>query len=300
MFLQNLLSSYFRDPALDEVLINGCDQALLLSGAQRRIESSPFSSTQTMIEACQNLAFMQNLRLDPLMPAAGGALELMIGARSEHFRWHCVLPPVSRDGPLLSLRRHRLAVLDLEDFVTSFMITLLDTISQHPGPLLIAGPTGAGKTSLMMALLQRAALDLRVAILEQLAELPRLGPGWIRLQAQAADLGGSGAFSLSQSFDELLRLRPDRIVIGELRQKEEARALRRAVLAGHGSVWVTLHAATPEALAARLADLADEDVQLWQSLLEEQKAHLIVMGRGFPRVQGIWQFTENGPMKKAP
>lgn len=296
MLLQNLLQSYFHDPCLDEVLINGCDQVLLLSGAKRRIESSPFSSTQSMIEACQNLAFSQNLRLDPLMPAAGGALE----HACEHFRWHCVLPPVSRDGPLLSLRRHRLTVLDLKDFVTSFMITLLEDIAAEPGPLLIAGPTGAGKTSLMMALLQRAACDRRVAILEQLAELPRLGPGWIRLQAQAADLGGEGAFSLSQSFDELLRLRPDRIVIGELRQKEEARALRRAVLAGHGSVWVTLHAGAPETLAARLADLAQEDTRVWQSLLEEQRAHYILMDRNFPRVQGIWQFTENGTKKKAP
>jgi pilus assembly protein CpaF len=294
--LENLLSSYFRDPALDEVLINGCDQVLLISGHLRRIESSPFSSTQSMIESCQNLAFSQNLRLDPLMPAAGGALAW----NDEHFRWHCVLPPVSRDGPLLSLRRHRLSMLDLKDFVSSFMIGILDEVAAQPGPLLIAGPTGAGKTSLMMALLQRAAHDKRVAILEQLAELPRLGPGWIRLQAQAADLGGEGVFSLSQSFDELLRLRPDRIVIGELRQIEEARALRRAVLAGHGSVWVTLHASSPESLAARLADLAQEDLRLWQALLEEQKAHLILMGRGFPRVEGIWQFSGNGSKKKAP
>ncbi len=296
MILENLLRTYFSDPALDEVLINGCDQALLLAGAERRIESSPFSCTQTMMETCQKLAFSQNLRLDPLMPANGGALE----QAGEHYRWHCVLPPVSRDGPLLSLRRHRLAVLDLKDFVTSLMITTLEEVAQEPGPLLIAGPTGAGKTSLMMALLQRAARDLRVAVLEQLAELPRLGKGWIRLQAQTADLGGDGAFSLSQSFDELLRLRPDRIVIGELRQKEEARALRRAILAGHGSVWVTLHAGAPESLAARLSDLAQEDLRVWQSLLAEQKAHLILLGRDFPRVQGIWQFTENGAKKKAP
>lgn len=296
MFVENLLASYFRDPCLDEVLINGCDQVLLLSGAQRRMESSPFSSNQSMIEACQNLAFSQNLRLDPLMPAAGGALEV----DSEHFRWHCVLPPVSRDGPLLSLRRHRLGVLDLKDFVTSFMISELERIAAAPGPLLIAGPTGAGKTSLMMALLQRTARDLRVAILEQLAELPRLGPGWMRLLAQTPDLGGEGAFSLSQGFDELLRLRPDRIVIGELRQKEEARALRRAVLAGHGSVWVTLHAGGPESLAARLSDLADEDLRTWQTLLCEQHAHYILMGRNFPRVVGIWQFTEDGLKKKAP
>lgn len=300
MLLQNLLQSYFHDPCLDEVLINGCDQALLVSGTNRRIEASPFSCAQNMIEACQKLAFAQSLRLDPLMPAAGGALELAIADERQHFRWHCLLPPVSRDGPLLSLRRHRLAVLDLKDFVTSFLIATLEEISQHHGPLLIAGPTGAGKTSLMMALLQREARDLRVAILEQIAELPRLQPGWIRLQAQAADLGGQGAFSLSQSFDELLRLRPDRIVIGELRQKEEAQAMRRAVLAGHGSVWGTLHASSPETLAARLADLAREDVCVWQSLLQEQGAHLIVMGREFPRVQGIWQFTENGPKKKAP
>ena len=297
MFWHQLISSYFKDPALDEVLINGCDQALLLSGPSRSIQDSPFASTNDMMKACQQLAWSQNLRLDPLLPAAGGAWEGVIDQAPHHIRWHCLLPPVSRDGPLLSLRRHRLLQLALDDFADLGRVLSLKNFCLSPGPLFIAGPTGAGKTSLMMALLRLQAASLRVAILEQVAELPRLEPGWIRLQAQGIDLEGRGVFSLKQSFDELLRLRPDRIVIGELRQKEEVQAIRRAVLSGHGSVWSTLHASSAKTLVARLADLADEDMRLWQQLLIDQEAGFILMSRDHPRVRELWRWTDQGPVK---
>lgn len=248
-----------------------------------------------MIQACQQLAWSQKLRLDPLAPAVGGAWEGSISGTVQQLRWHCLLPPISRDGPLLSLRRHRLSCLQLENFLEPEWMAPLLQLSQQEGPLLIAGPTGAGKTSLMMSLLRVTGSSLRVALLEQLAELPRLEPGWIRLQAQANDLEGRGAFSLSQSFDELLRLRPDRIVIGELRQKEEVRAIRRAILAGHGSVWSTLHASSPQSLAARLADLAEEDERIWQQLLRDHRLGFIVMGRDFPRVKSMWRWNADGP-----
>lgn len=294
MFWQNLLLSYFKDPLLDEVLINSKDQALLLESRVRRVQPSPFSCSTEMIKACQNLAFAQGLRLDPLVPAAGGTLTVDIDGQSQDFRWHCLLPPLSRDGPLLSLRRHRLLTLALSDFLATPDIPLLEGFIQAPGPVFIAGPTGAGKTSLLMALLGLVACEQRVAILEQLAELPRLQKGWIRLTAQGADLDGLGALSLSQGFDELLRLRPDRIVIGELRQKAEVQAIRRAVLAGHGSVWSTLHAASASSLAARLADMAEEEESVWQKLLHEQEACLVILGRDFPRVKSLWQFSQEG------
>jgi pilus assembly protein CpaF len=302
MRIEQLLESYFTDPHLDEVLINGCDQALLLGASQnqRQTAASPFPIASDMIRICQQLAWSQNLRLDPMMPAAGGAIEASINNQRQQFRWHCLLPPVSRDGPLLSLRRHRLDKLTIDCFATERMQSLLARISLASGPLFIAGPTGAGKTSLMMALLRLQAADRRVAILEQTAELPRLEPGWIRLQAQNPDLEGRGAFSLSQGFDELLRLRPDRIVIGELRQREEVQAIRRAVLAGHGSVWATLHASSAGLLAARLADLAQEEERAWNLLLREQEAHVILMSRDAPRVKSVWQCGNEGWIEKTP
>lgn len=94
MFWHQLIRSYFKDPRLDEVLINGSDQALLISGPSRSIQASPFASASDMIKACQQLAWSQNLRLDPLLPAAGGAFEGELDQSLLHIRWHCLLPPV--------------------------------------------------------------------------------------------------------------------------------------------------------------------------------------------------------------
>lgn len=289
-----LFERYFIDPSLDEVLINGGEQALFIHGAQTFKALSPFESSGSMLKACQQLAWSQNQRLDPLMPAAGGLWERKIGDIDCQFRWHCILPPISRDGPLLSLRRHRLSTLNLLDFAPSNTCELMSIVAQAPGPLFIAGPTGAGKTSLMIALLRKQAENERVAILEQVAELPRLEPSWIRLRALSQDLEGQGAFSLNQTFDELLRLRPDRIVIGELRQKDEVKALHRAWLAGHGSVWSTLHVQGPHSLADRLADLAQDESRKWERLLQEHGAGLILLGRGHPKIIGIWQWQKDG------
>ena len=289
-----LLQDYFADPLIDEVLINSCNTSLHIAGTSSVAKISPFTEVKTMLKACQQLAWSQNQRLDPLVPAAGGSLDVAIAGQTCHLRWHCLMPPISRDGPLLSLRRHRLSTLTLEHFADPSTCQVLLKLAKSSGPLFIAGPTGAGKTSLMIALLKLQSAQDRVAILEQLAELPKIEANWIRLRAQSHDLEGQGAWSLSQTFDELLRLRPDRIIVGELRQKDEVYALRRAWLAGHGSVWTTLHALGPQYLAARLADLTSESPHIWQQLLEEQNASLILLNRGKPKIRGIWQWEAAG------
>jgi pilus assembly protein CpaF len=116
--------------------------------------------------------------------------------------------------------------------------------------MVIVGPTGSGKSSLLAALLT-SAKDERIVILESLPELPRLSSLWVRLAARGANLEGMGAFSLAQLLVEALRLRPDRLVIGEVRGPE-AGVLADALATGHAGVAATLHAGCDSSALARL------------------------------------------------
>ncbi|RYZ65993.1 MAG: hypothetical protein EOP09_13385, partial [Proteobacteria bacterium] len=149
----------------------------------------------------------RNVRWDPMQPAAGGSFS--VGeAMPRHYRWHGLLPPVARDGLLLSVRRHRLGDFSLDDFVPPEKQDKLLSLVSGQHPVFVMGPTGSGKTSFMVSTLLHCASEERLAILEQLPEVPKLSPRWIRLCAQPANFSGDGAVILEYLIDELLRLRP--------------------------------------------------------------------------------------------
>lgn len=286
---QDWLIQTFQDASIDEVLVNGC-HSLHTFSRNRSYGPSPFKSDEDMQRRLQALAYEQGQRLDPLRPAAGGLMSL---GDALHLRWHALLPPIARDGPLLSIRRHRLDILSISNFISPEDRKDLLNALASPAPLFLIGPTASGKTSLLIALLKELAFEERVAILEQLPEIPRLSPYWIRVCAQSADISGRGAFDLNAVFDELLRLRPDRLVVGELRG-EEAACFRRSLLAGHGAAWCTLHASHPEFLARRLADLSGDSADFWEEIMREKKALVCCMQREKPRLREAWQYQKEG------
>lgn len=290
--LQTFLTRIFASSdELDELLFDGADAICLVSGDQRRYQRSPFADFPDWQRELQTFALKQGLRWDPLHPAAGGSFSLCIGDQEEHFRWHGLLPPIARDGILLSIRRHRLGRFQLSDFLHENFLTEFRRSLDSDTPVLVMGPTGSGKTSLLMTLLLDICADERLAVIEQIPEIPRLSKRWLRLCARPAGFGGEGSFSLETIVDELLRLRPDRIVIGELR-REELPAFRRALLAGHRSIWTTLHAGHAEQIPRRLAEMDGSDPREWQELLGQQEAKVIALKRQTPRVLGVWQFRQ--------
>ncbi len=256
--------SVFRDEAVDEVLVSGRGTMSVVRG--RRIESgrSPFADREAFAVWLFELAREHGTRLDPMRPAAGGSL----GGGA--FRWHAVLSPVAADGPLLALRRHRFEALPLGAFVGGDGARLLAAAFDHGKPLVIAGRTGSGKTSLLAALLAERAATERVVILEALEELPQASPHWVRLVERAPNLEGKGGVALPRLFQECLRLRPDRLVIGEVRGTE-ARVFTEAALTGHRGVVTTMHARSREQVLARLRALAPPE------LLRELEDELVVV-----------------------
>lgn len=277
------LLTYFSDAQCDELLCNGPHTLWLVDARGMRAGPAPFTDDLSMAEWVQDFAWSQGARLDPQCGSAGGLL-------GEEFRWHCVLPPLARDGPLFSLRRHRFAHLDLASFAGHAQYAeRLSTIMQARHNLLVVGPTGSGKTSLLVALLSAHARTERVLCVESTPEFPRLHPAWVRLVERPASIEGQGAVAMPRLVGEALRLRPDRLVIGEIRGREAA-SFVEAAMTGHGGTYATMHAGSvPEALR-RLAYLARELGPLAVETIDGTHGsplEIVVMERGHPpRIAG--------------
>jgi pilus assembly protein CpaF len=240
----------FRDPSVDELLLNGACSVFVRRGTKLVPVSPLFEDDEALLDFLLELAASQEVRLDPACGSAGGTLPELPG------RWHCVLPPLSRDGPLFCIRRHRFEALTLDDFsMTAEVRSRLERHVEVGAPLVIVGSTACGKTSLLAALLREHALDERVIVIETIPELPRLGPAWIRLAERPASLEGRGGIAADRLLAEALRLSPDRLVLGEIRGAE-ARAFVEAARTGHAGLMATLHAGSASEALARLCALA--------------------------------------------
>ncbi len=267
---QDLLA-FFADPTVDEVLVNGTHGLWLVQAAGLTGRPSPFASTAAFSGWLLALARREGVRLDPLCGAAGGSL------MQESFRWHCVLPPLSQDGPLFSLRRHRFDVLSLCDFAAApAVLAAVAAAMTARSCVLVAGPTGAGKTSLLVALLRAYAAAERVVIVEALAELPRVSAACVRLLERRANLENIGEVGMARLVSEALRLRPDRLVVGEIRGSE-ARVFVETLGTGHGGMMATIHAGSVEEALARLRCLAGPDGGVTRPAL-----HVVLVERGCP------------------
>lgn len=268
----NEVMRYFDDPGVDEVILNGPARASLQHPfGNQSLELSIFSDAIAMIDALQDFAADQGLRLDPIVPAAGGSLE-------SGYRWHAILPPVAPQGPIFSLRRHRFASLASLTFAwlhnAEAKLNQLVADGEH---LIFCGPTASGKTTLLAKLLAIHAFKERVLLLEELREIPELSPCWLSLLSRVPDLEGSGEVKISDLFRQGLRLRPDRIVFGELRGKE-ASSFLDCILSGHRGCMATMHATNAAAAKMRLINLAGRKYQ--EHLGESSPIWCVTMARG--------------------
>ncbi len=175
-------------------------------------------------------------------------------------RVHVVLPPIAPGGPAISIRLQRARPISLDELVADsfFSLVPIDEVLALVGAranLLITGAGGSGKTTLLGALLARAAPEERIVVLEDVAELRIAHPHVVALEARQANLDGAGAIAMERLVREALRMRPDRLVIGECRGAE-VRELLSALNTGHDGGAGTLHANSLADVPARLEALA--------------------------------------------
>ncbi len=181
----------------------------------------------------------------------------MVDARLEDgSRVNAVIPPLAVDGPLLSIRRFgtdKLLPADLVDknSMTGPMLELLEAAVKCRLNIVVAGGTGSGKTTLLNALSAFIAPDERVVTIEDAAELQLKQPHLVRLETRPPNMEGGGAIRQRELLINALRMRPDRIIVGECRS-EEALDMLQAMNTGHDGSMTTVHANSPRDVVARL------------------------------------------------
>ena len=217
----------------NEVIINSIKSILMISDTQMKQLDRPFSSIEELQVISQKFCYSQKLRLDPKSPSCGAELVY----KNRLFRWHTVIEPIASDGPIFSLRLHKFEKLRIEDFIKDDRFF---NNFDHSVPILFSGPTGSGKTSFLNAYLRAFLEDRRVFILDSTQELKFDNPYWFNLGEGQVRIGDNEKITLSQAFEESLRLFPDRFVFGELRKKEGT-SYYKSLFTGHaGSIYHTL------------------------------------------------------------
>jgi pilus assembly protein CpaF len=247
------LSTLMRDPFVTDVLVNGAEPVWVERGGALEVTDVAFSTPDELLTLADRLLSATGARVDSARPIAEARLR-------DGSRIHIVLPPVAPLGPLVSIRKFPAARFGLSDLVEegmlgSEMATLLEALVRDRRSIAISGATGTGKTTLLNALLGAVPETERVVLVE---ETPELRPACIHsvsLIARPPNIEGAGEVTLAALVRAALRMRPDRIVVGEVRG-EEALAALAAMSTGHEGSMVTVHARGPDDALQRLVALA--------------------------------------------
>ena len=247
------LDAYVRDDGIDEVLVNsGSEIWIDRDGALQYVGSLGTDRVDLLIERVLAPLGRRVDRTSPIVDA-----RLADGARV-----CAVLPPVAVDGPALSIRRFRRRILPLDSFTDEVGVVLLHELLDARCNLVVAGATSSGKTSLVAALVAEVDPSQRLVIVEDTAELPLRHAHALRLEARPPTIDGPGAVDLAQLVRTALRLRPDRIVVGEARG-DEVLALVQAMNTGHDGSISTCHANGPTDALLRLESLVLQAAPTW-------------------------------------
>jgi len=241
-----------------DVLVTAPDAVWIDDGNGLRRSSIRFADDAAVRRLAQRLALAAGRRLDEAQPWVDGQLT-GLGTGQFTVRLHAVLAPIAADGTCLSLRVLRPASQDLAALTASGAIApqaaaLLDQIIRARLAFLISGGTGAGKTTLLAAALGAVPADERVVCVEDAAELAPQHPHLVKLVARCANVEGVGEVTVRDLVKQALRMRPDRIVVGEVRGAEVVDLLA-ALNTGHDGGAGTVHANNPAEVPARLEAL---------------------------------------------
>jgi pilus assembly protein CpaF len=241
-----------RDPAVSDVLVNA-DGSVWVERAGRLFRTAVrFADGDGVVAAVERVIAPLGLRIDRASPAVDARLR-------DGSRLHAIIPPASVDGPVVAVRRFTQAVEDLEGLLAAgtaddAAIRILRDAVHERCNILVSGGTGAGKTTILNVLSREIPPGERVVTVEDAAEL-RLAGHVVRLEARPPNPEGAGEVTVRQLVRHALRLRPDRIVVGEVRGAE-ALDMIQAMSTGHDGSMSTVHANGPDEALWRLESMA--------------------------------------------
>src|SRR5450432_2434246 len=285
-----------QDSSISDILVNGPRQVYVERNGLLEATNVQFRDDAHLLRIIDKIVSQVGRRVDESNP--------MVDARlSDGSRVNAIIPPLALDGALLSIRRFSTDKLMPDDLVakgamTPGMMRLLEAAVKARLNIIVSGGTGAGKTTLLNALSWFISPKDRILTIEDAAELQLKQPHVVRLETRPANLEGHGAVRQRQLLINSLRMRPDRIIVGEVRG-EEALDMLQAMNTGHDGSLTTVHANTPRDAISRLevmVSLANGNMHL--GAIRQQIAaavHLLVqasrMSDGTRRVTSITEVT---------
>jgi pilus assembly protein CpaF len=247
------LEPLLADPAVEEILVNGPGAVYVERGGRLEPADVAFADEEELRNAIERILAPLGRRVDELSP--------MVDARlADGSRVNVVIPPLAIEGPLVSIRRFGVRRPGPDELVAlgTLTVTQRDALAAAVAErrsLLVSGGTGSGKTTLLNALSSFIAAEERVVTIEDAAELRLQQQHVVRLESRPAGVEGRGEVTMRDLLRNALRMRPDRIVIGEVRGPE-ALDLLTALNTGHAGALSTVHANSPADALARLETLA--------------------------------------------
>lgn len=247
------LEALLDDPEVDEIMISGLSPAWVERRGRLEPTDVAFESEGALRHTIERILSPLGRRVDEAQP--------LIDARlSDGSRVNVVIPPLALDGPALTIRRFRRRGFSPDDLVTHGTVPrpLVDFLGRAVAArcnVLVCGGTGSGKTTTLNALSAFIGDDQRVVTIEDAAELRLRQPHVVRLEARPANLEGRGEVTIRQLVRNALRMRPDRIVVGEVRGAE-ALDMLTALSTGHDGGLCTVHAGSPAEALRRIETLA--------------------------------------------
>jgi pilus assembly protein CpaF len=290
------LEPLLEDSSISDILVNGHRQVYVERKGILELTSVRFHDAGHLLRIIDKIVSQVGRRVDESNP--------MVDARlSDGSRVNAIIPPLAVDGPLLSIRRFGTDKLMPEDLVekrsmTPGMLRVLEAAVRARLNIIVSGGTGAGKTTLLNALSAFISPKERIVTIEDAAELQLKQPHLARLETRPANLEGQGVVRQRQLLINALRMRPDRIIVGEVRG-EEALDMLQAMNTGHDGSLTTVHANSPRDAVSRLevmVTLANANMHL--TAIRQQIAsavHILVqcsrMSDGTRRVTHITEVT---------
>jgi pilus assembly protein CpaF len=264
------LEELLADPAISDIMVNGPDQTYVERKGKLEIAQIQFRDEEHLFQIAQRIVNKVGRRIDQTTPLCDARLQ-------DGSRVNVIVPPLSLRGTAISIRKFSEKPITI-DMMKSFgsmsekMATVLKIAGASRMNVVISGGTGSGKTTMLNALSKMIDPGERVITIEDAAELRLQQPHWLPLETRPANLEGQGAISIRDLVINALRMRPDRIILGEIRG-QECFDLLAAMNTGHDGSMATLHSNSPRECLARMENMVMmSDIKIPKEAISRQIA----------------------------